>query len=272
MSLKFSVLMSIYDKEEESNLLQCLDSLAKQLVKPTETVIVYDGPIRKSLCDIISKYTSTLNIKKIKLDKNVGLGEALNIGLTYCENNIVARMDTDDIAIPSRFKVQINYFLEHPDLTLIGSNINEFEISPDQIVSIRKVPNTHDNIRKYALYKCPFNHMTVMFKKNAIIDAGSYVHHHYMEDYNLWLRIIANNHKVLNIEQPLVYARVNRNTLLRRRGFAYIKSEYKLAKLKNTLKLQSKTSALLIFILRAGPRLLPPFILKLIYKINRDQK
>lgn len=272
MSLKFSVLMSIYDKEEENNLLQCLDSLATQLVKPTETVIVYDGPIRKSLRDIINRYTSELNIKKIKLDKNVGLGQALNVGLTHCNNDIIARMDTDDIAIPSRFKIQINYFLEHPDLALIGSNINEFETSPDQIVSIRKVPNTYNNIRKYALYKCPFNHMTVMFRKNVIIDAGSYIHHHYMEDYNLWLRIIANDHKVLNIEQPLVYARVNKNTLLRRRGFTYVKSEYKLAKLKITLNLQSKTSSFLIFILRACPRLLPPFILKLIYKINRDQK
>ncbi|MFR3121457.1 MAG: glycosyltransferase [Proteus mirabilis] len=267
---KFSVLMSIYNKEEEKNLLECLDSLKKQLVKPTETIIVYDGPIRKELDDIIEKYSTALNIIKIKLEKNVGLGQALNIGLTHCKNEIIARMDTDDIAIPSRFKIQLSYFSKDPDLAVLGSNIDEFIISTSETTGTRKVPSEYNDIKKYALFKCPLNHMTVMFRKKIVQDVGSYIHHHYMEDYNLWLRILASNHKILNVEQSLVYARVNKNTLLRRRGLSYIKSEYKLAKLKKSLKLQKRVSSILTFILRASPRLLPPFILKLIYKIDRD--
>lgn len=268
---KFSVLMSLYLKEQPEYLSQCLESLSKQVLMASEIVCVYDGPIPEKLQNVISYWKDKLNIVVVTSKKNIGLGRALNLGLKHCSHNIVARMDTDDIAMADRFSCQIPIMFENEKLAVLGSNIIEFEGVEQNPCGYRNVPENSVNIIKYSRYKNPFNHMTVVFKKNIINEVGGYTDHPLMEDYNLWLRVISCGYDVMNIQKPLVKARVGRDMLKRRSGIFYVRSEYQLALLKCNLKIQNPISAFSVFVMRSIPRVLPVKFLSAIYKINRNE-
>jgi len=263
----FSVLMSLYYKENKKNLDECLLSLEKQTLTPSEIIIVYDGPIPNELNKIVEKYKETLNIIVVFIESNIGLGLALNTGLEYCNYEIVARMDTDDICEPSRFEYQIPYFKDN-NLDLLGSSVIEFNDRTNKTRE-KKLPLNSNEIFKYSLFKNPFNHMSVVFRKTSVKKVGGYKHHLYMEDYNLWLRMISNKYKVENSSLNLLRVRVNDDMILRRKGFLYIKSEYILFKLKNNLFPGNKILNLIFFITRVSTRILPTQLLKKIYDFDR---
>ncbi|WP_294912384.1 glycosyltransferase [Tatumella sp. UBA2305] len=263
----FSVLMSLYHRETANNLIQCLDSLVCQTLKADEVVLVLDGPVFQDLVNVYQKYVTSLNLKIIPLEKNVGLGRALNHGLQHCSYDVIARMDTDDICEPHRFECQIAEFDKDPSLVMVGSGIIEFDDKGEE--RLKKLPLEFSAIRKFSEKKNPFNHMSVMFRKEDIIRSGSYIHHYYMEDYNLWLRLIAENKNIINIDAVLVKARVDSSTMLKRRGFKYIHSEIQLYKLKRKLKISTGPKALIFFIMRVIPRLLPVSLLKILYSLDR---
>src|SRR5690606_21840614 len=146
------------------------------------------------------KWERPLNISIIRLNKNMGLGIALKIGLEKCFNNIVARADTDDIYHPERMAEQIKFFEENPEYVIVGTNIIEFKERPIDSNRERRVPETKEEIRKFIKSRNPFNHMSVSFKKDFIESIGSYQHHPYMEDYNLWIRAVSKNPHVYNIQ------------------------------------------------------------------------
>lgn len=270
-SRSFSVLMSLYYKEDPVYLDSCFASLANQLLLPTEIVCVFDGPLNAELESVVFKWSEKLNITIVRLPVNVGLGNALNKGLAHCSYDIVARMDSDDICIPERFQKQIPLFFSDKDLILLGSNIDEFEVCENTIKSVRKVPLSAAQIREYCKIKNPFNHMTVVYRKNEILSLGGYQHHFLMEDYNLWLRVIAKGYKVCNIDSSLVKARVGNGMVGRRKGIEYIKSEWKLFMLKKKLGFQSVYSGIFIFLIRSVPRLLPKTVLSMLYSISRTK-
>ncbi|WP_241618939.1 glycosyltransferase, partial [Rosenbergiella epipactidis] len=187
VNIKFSVLMSLYKNEKSEYLSSCLESLANQTVKPTEIIVVIDGPISEELYKVIKDFKYILPIIIKPLDKNVGLGKALNYGLGFCNYNYIARMDTDDICLPERFEKQLEYMISNPKVSLLGSSIIEFDKNYERE---KNLPVDNVDIIKFAKWKNPFNHMSVFFKKEDVIKLGGYKHHLYMEDYNLWLRII----------------------------------------------------------------------------------
>ncbi|MEW6486029.1 MAG: glycosyltransferase [Pseudomonadota bacterium] len=262
----FSVLMSLYKNELASNLDDCLYSIQNQILRPSEIVIIYDGPISEEVDLVVNKYAKENNIKKVYLKENVGLGKALRFGIENCKYDLVARMDTDDICNPDRFSKQLNYMKLNPDVDILGSSVIEFD-SHDK--REKRLPLKSEDILSYSLLKNPINHMTVLFRKHKIIKIGSYQHHFYMEDYNLWLRAISRGLVIENMPDNLVYARVNNNMLKRRRGFNYIKSEFELMKLKLSLNLYPNYKVLLSFLIRVSVRLLPLCILSRIYKFDR---
>ena len=188
--MNFSVLISLYYKEKPQFLMECLESLKKQTLQATEIVIVFDGIITSELEEMVMQYPSILPIKIIRLTKNVGLGKALNEGLKHCSYNWIFRMDTDDICLPERFEKQVEFIKQHSDVVLFSGHIAEFSDDKTIITGYRKVPIGDKNIRKYALSRSPFNHMTVAFRKDIIEAVGGYQHHLFLEDYNLWLRVI----------------------------------------------------------------------------------
>jgi len=249
--------------------MECLESLKKQTLQATEIVIVFDGIITSELEEMVMQYISILPIKIIRLPKNVGLGKALNEGLKHCSYNWIFRMDTDDICLPERFEKQVEFIKQHSDVVLFSGHIAEFSDDKTIITGYRKVPIGDKNIRKYALLRSPFNHMTVAFRKDIIEAVGGYQHHLFLEDYNLWLRVIAQEYEVGNIDGVLLLARAGSNMVARRRGMNYIKGEWKLFNLKRKLKLQNIFSGFFIFLLRVIPRMLPTGILKALYKYLR---
>ena len=227
---KYSVLMSLYIKEKPEYLKLAVDSMARQTLKPDEIVIVLDGEITKEQREVLEACSLEYPdlIKIVGYEQNQGLGFALNFGLSHCRNELVARMDTDDIARAQRCERQLKLFEKNPDLDMIGSSIQEFVETPGNVAGKRCVPVESDQIEKYLKTRCPFNHMTVMFKKSAVLAAGGYKDWFWNEDYYLWLRMFLNGCKFQNIEECLVDVRVGRDMYKRRGGMKYFKSEAKL--------------------------------------------
>lgn len=265
MKFDFSVLMSLYYKEQPNFLNDCLDSLARQILPATEIVIIYDGVVSLELKEVVTKWQTRLPIKVVALPENVGLGKALNIGLKHCSYKWVFRMDTDDICTEDRFEKQAEFITGSPNVVLVGSHVLEFDELIEDAKVLKSVPITALEIHNFALKRNPFNHMTVAYDKEVIESVGSYQHHMFMEDYNLWLRIIAAGYNVANIDRVLVYARVGNGMHARRRGWSYIQSEKKLRDLKIDLKMQSFLSAYIVFVMRSIARLAPSGILGSFY-------
>lgn len=225
--LEFSVLMSVYHKENPQFLKLSIDSnIEKQTLKPTEFVLICDGPLNKELDQVINisqvKYGDMFKV--FRLDKNGGLGKALNYGLTKCQYEIIARSDSDDICSPDRFEKQVRYLESHLDIAVLGTEISEFDEDPSQIKNYKKMPAYSDDVYRMCLFRCPVNHMTVMFRKSVIEKVGSYIHLQYIEDYFLWVRVFAAGYKIENLQEALVAARVGNGMVKRRGSKAYIKS------------------------------------------------
>ncbi|WP_426578371.1 glycosyltransferase [Xenorhabdus stockiae] len=267
--IPFSVLMSLYKKEKPDYLSLCLESLYSQTLQAKEIVLVFDGDISIELENIVLEWKNKLPIKIIKIKKNVGLGMALNLGLLQCSNNIIARMDTDDICLPDRFMKQITYINQHPDIAVLGSNVIECDENMSSSIGKKSLPTTYENILKFIKKRCPFNHMSVVFRKDSILNSGNYQHHELMEDYNLWIRVISNGYKVENLSERLLKVRAGNSMIKRRRGLNYIKSEYRLANLKIEHNIDNLIPAYIILIKRSLIRILPTLLLSILYRTIR---
>jgi glycosyltransferase involved in cell wall biosynthesis len=268
---QFSVLMSLYHAEKPSNLEACLESLRIQTALANQVVIVFDGPISISLERVVDKWRESLNIETLKLPKNIGLGGALNKGLQLCEHNFVARMDTDDVCQPNRFERQLFEFMSDSTLSLCGANTFEFSGTPENVISTRNVPASQDQIIQKCIFINPFNHPTIMFKKEDVLQAGGYKPLPWMEDWYLWLRMLALGYKGLNIEEYLVRVRTGYEMIARRAGWSYVKSEWLITKVKVGLGFTNWPMAIVIFIIRSAPRLLPQKLLMPLYLYTRKK-
>ncbi len=224
MKTKFSVLLSIYYKEKPENFRECMESIYSQSVLPDEIVLVEDGKLTEALYEAISEYEnikSTVRFVTVPLPSNRGLGLALAEGIYHCSNELVARMDTDDICVPCRFEMQLRAFADNPKLDIVGGYISEFADDKDHIISDRTVPLDNYSIKQYQRKRDAFNHMTVMYKKSAVLLAGNYKDCPLMEDSLLWADMIKIHCYMANIGKTLVYARTGTGMLERRGGYDY---------------------------------------------------
>lgn len=231
MQKKFSVLMSLYIKEKPEYTRQCFESLLRQTVQATEWVIVEDGPLTQDMYALLDEYEKKYPglIKRIHFEKNRGLGLALRDGVQVCTYEIIARMDTDDIAREDRFERQLSMFEINPSLDICGSYIKEFDGLTSNILSERRVPITDCEIKKYQKKRDAFNHMTVMYRKNAVLKAGNYKSCMLMEDTLLWVNMILSGANCANVDDYLVYVRTGNDMFERRGGIAYYK-KYKIGR------------------------------------------
>lgn len=230
----FSVLLSIYFNENPIFFRQSLDSLMNQIKMPNEIVLVKDGPLTKELDVVITEFAGNYpNLFKIVvLPENKGLGNALSIGLLECSNELVARMDTDDICVLNRFKKQIDFFNRNPNVDVVGSNVEEFNIEPGDLKRYRKMPERGEAIKKYARFRNPVNHPTVMFRKSKVLEAGNYNGEILLfEDFSLFVRMIQKGASFYNIQESLLYFRTGLgiDVIKRRSGLFYVKNEWKFA-------------------------------------------
>ncbi|NQH33741.1 glycosyltransferase [Streptococcus suis] len=226
-----SVLMSVYKNENPVFLAEAIKSIIHQTRKPDEIVIIEDGPLTVELNEILEKlqkeYKNLIFTYKIK--NNIGLGLALKFGVEKCRYPLIARMDTDDIAYKNRLELQEEAFLKDDKLDIIGGHISEFVDDYNNPVSIRSVPLQHDEIVKFQKRRSAFNHMTVMFKKTAVLKAGNYEHGLYMEDDLLWNNMLSIDSKAQNLDCVLCYVRVGNGMYERRGGLNYF-NHYKAAR------------------------------------------
>ena len=229
-ALKFSVLMPVYWKETPEYFQTALESILNQTLMPDEIVIVEDGKLTDELNSIIKTYTSRYPqlFKIVALDKNVGQGLARNAGLKHCSNNLVALMDSDDIADKTRFEKQINYLKDHPEVDVIGSNITEFEGMPENIISKKVVPLTQDEIFRFGKWRSPINNMTVVYKKDKVMSVGGYNTFNFGEDYLLFAKMLIAGMQFCNLEECLVNARSGTRMLAKRVGAKRILQEFQL--------------------------------------------
>lgn len=226
--------MSVYRNDKPEFVRVALDSiLVHQSVKPTEIVLVQDGPVPTELHAVLSEYETNYNtiLNVIKLGENKGLGNALMIGVNNAKHDIIARMDSDDICLPDRFEKQLSYLEKHPECDIVGGQMTEFIDIPDNIVGRREVPLSNEEIYKFMKSRCALNHVTVMFRKEAVINAGNYQDWFWNEDYFLWVRMMKAGCKFANIPDVAVNVRSGADQYARRGGRKYFNSEIGIKKL-----------------------------------------
>ena len=210
--MKISVLMSVYKNDDPIFLREALISIyEKQTRKPDEIVVVFDGPLSDELYDVLNRFQS--DKKEIVFyypqQTNKGLGEALRIGAEYCTGDYIFRMDSDDISVPERFAKQCAYIESNPNIDVLGTDIAEFyEKTDEDNKRVRVCPKEHADIVKMGKKRNPMNHVTVCMKKESLMKCGNYESLLLLEDYYLWLKMIANGCVLANINESLVYVRI----------------------------------------------------------------
>ncbi len=224
----YSVLLSIYAKEKSGYLRQALDSMLAQTVAPAEIVMVKDGPLTPELDAVLGEYDH-MNpglFKFVSYGENHGLGYALREGALACSNEIIARMDTDDVAMPDRLEKQLTAI--EGGLDMVGSQIVEFIDSPDKPVATTNLPEGMDAIVAYSKRRNPFRHSPMTFKRSKVLEAGNYSSEFlFFEDWDLFNRMLSIGCRAGNIHEPLVAVRVSEDFYARRGGLAYLKYAWK---------------------------------------------
>lgn len=222
----YSVLMSVYYKDNPLWLKESIESVLNQTVKTNDFVIIKDGNLTDELDKVIEeykqKYSSIINVKA--LDENVGLGRALEIGVLECKNELIARIDSDDFSTNDRCEKQLKEFEADCELDIVGAKHIEFIDDIENVVAYKDLPVDDEEIKAYAKRRNPFSHSAVMFKKSSVLKAGNYRQYYYLEDYDLWVRMIQTGCKTKNIDEYLSYVRVNKDLYKRRGGIKYLKS------------------------------------------------
>ena len=226
MLKKYSVLMSVYYKENPTWLKESIESILNQTVRTNDFVLIEDGILTEELEKIVEKYEKEypeiFNI--VRLKENVGLGPALAIGVKECKNELIARMDSDDFSVPERCEKELFMFEKDNSLDMVGSNIIEFTENIKNVQAYRKLPELDSEIKKYMRRRNPFGHPSVMFKKSKVLEAGNFKSYYLCEDYDMWIRMAKVNAKFYNIQEVLVYMRIGKDFYKRRGGIKYLKS------------------------------------------------
>ena len=226
----YSVLMSVYYREKPEFLNQAIESIQSQTLPTDDFVLVCDGPLNEELDSIIAvkqrEMGTSLNV--VRLAKNGGLGNSLNEGIKHCKNELVARMDSDDIAYPDRCEKQLAVFDIHPEVSICSGIVEEFTTNPQVVDTKRVPPETNEEIIEFAKKRNPFNHPCVMYKKTAVEAVGSYQDFYLLEDYYLWLRMLMAGYQGYNIQETLLHMRAGSDMYKRRAGWKYAKTQVRL--------------------------------------------
>jgi len=225
--LGYSVLMSVYYKEKAEFLWESMESIYNQTVPTDDFVLVCDGKLNKSLETVICKMQIKFGdvLRVVRLKKNSGLGNALNMGMKYCRHDLVARMDSDDISVPERCAKQIQVFRKQPEVSIVSGTVLEFKETVGKFNVQRRLPKKQKDIIKFAKKRNPFNHPCVMYKKSEVEAAGGYQDFYLLEDYYLWIRMLMNKSCGYNLQEPLLWMRADAGLYKRRGGWKYAKSQ-----------------------------------------------
>jgi O104-antigen biosynthesis beta-1,3-galactosyltransferase len=270
--MKLSVLLSVYARESPAFLRESLESLAAQSLPADEVVLVEDGPLGNPLRQTIEEFRARLRIVSLRLPAQAGLGMALREGLSICQGEYVARMDSDDICVTHRFERQVGFLNAYPDVDVVGSAIAEFDQDPAHAHSVRVLPAEGEALLRFARHRTPMNHVTVMARRASLEAAGGYEACRFFEDYHLWARMLTRGFRLHNLREVLVYVRCGNGMQARRGGLGYLKEEIEFQSHLCDLGLQSSAGALLNILIRGPVRLAPGSVRSLCYRLLLRQR
>lgn len=262
----YSVLMSTYAADDPSWLFEALESMAKQTVPPAEIVLSIDGPVPDELLNAMDAFDKACPglLVRVPLEKNGGLGPALNAGLAHCSSAVIVRMDADDISLPERCELQLTKLAEGYDM--VGCNATEFSTDIDRPDSVRQMPETHEEIIRFSKKRAPFVHPTFVVRKSALEAVGGYRNVSYAEDFDLFIRLLKAGYIGYNVQKNLFAVRVDKNVYRRRGGVSYLHDMLSF----NVLELREGWFGLGDFIVRSGANivvtLVPNSVRDAIYK------
>ena len=265
---EYSVLMSVYHKERSEYLKQAIESIQVQSLSTNDFVLVCDGPLNDELDAVIQTKQLEMgeNLNVVRLAKNGGLGNALNEGIKHCKKELVARMDSDDIAYPDRCEKQIAVFNTHSEVSICSGIVEEFTTDPNTADTRRVPPETNAEIIEFAKKRNPFNHPCVMYKKSAVKAVGSYQDFYLLEDYYLWLRMLMAGYQGYNIQEPLLHMRAGSDMYLRRAGWKYAKTQAKLFKFMKQQGFIGNGQYIKSCVIRSGSALAPNWLRKFMFE------
>ena len=260
--------MSLYKKEHTEYLKLAIDSMINQTVTPDEVVLVEDGPLTENLYAVVDAYVREYpNLFQIVVNKkNLGLGLALNEGLKVCRNELIARMDTDDISKPDRCEKQLKRFEEKPYLSIVGSHIDEFAGEKENVISQRRVPIDSDSIYQYAKRRSAFNHPAVMYRKSDVMKNNGYRDLKRNQDVDLFGRMLFNGCKAENIDEALLWFRSSDELAKRRKSWENTWSYISTIKGFWKMGYSSLTDFFIVAVAQTVMYLLPVSIQHLVYR------
>lgn len=268
-SLSFSVVMPFYRGDVPDHLDAALQSLYDQTMRADEVVLVQDGPVSEELTKLVENWKRKMReVNHVILEQNQGLSAALNAGIDAAQHEWLARMDADDVCRADRFEKQTALLESDPELSIIGSWITEYDEEMKREIDTRKLPSKHERILEYAKWRCPFNHMTVMYRKSVLEKLGKYKNYGAVgDDYELWARFLVNGYKAANLPEVLVNARTGEDFFSkRRRGWKYFKNEVREVNDLYKLGLLNPLHYAFHVTVKAVVRFSPPGMVKLLYK------
>ena len=264
----YSVLMSVYYRETPEFLNQAMESIQTQTLSTNNFVLVCDGPLNSALDKVIAAKQREMGmaLDVIHLTKNGGLGNALNEGIKHCKNELIARMDSDDIAYSDRCEKQIKVFNSHPEVSICSGIVEEFTARPDIVDARRAPPETNEEIVEFAKKRNPFNHPCVMYKKSAVEAVGSYQDFYLLEDYYLWIRMLMAGYQGYNIQEPLLHMRAGDDMYKRRSGWKYAKTQIRLFKYMKDQDFIENGQYIQSCVMRSGSALAPNWLRKFMFE------
>ena len=264
----YSVLMSVYYKENSEYLKQAIESIQAQTFPTDDFVLVCDGPLNQELDSVIKKKQQEMKniLNVVRLKKNAGLGNALNKGIQQCKNELVARMDSDDISYPDRCEKQLMVFNTYPEISVCSGIVEEFATNPKVVESRRVPPETQEEIREFAKVRNPFNHPCVIYKKPDVEAVGSYKDFYLLEDYYLWVRMIMAGYQGYNLQEPLLHMRAGTDMYMRRGGLKYAKTQEKLFRFMKNNGFISKGQYIKNCVIRGESSLAPNWLRKFVFE------
>jgi glycosyltransferase involved in cell wall biosynthesis len=264
-SCTFSLLMAVYGGDDPAALDEALGSVAALNGPSPPVILVVDGPISDLLEHVLQRWSSLLDLHLHRLPSNVGLARALNHGLRHVPTEWVARFDADDLLLPNRFLLQLEW-INATGASVCSGHIEEFDGETGALLGLRLVPEDEREIRRLLPFRSPFNHVAAMYRRDDVLAVGGYPNVPLKEDYALWATLLAQGLRAGNVPAVLVRVRAGKNMIRRRRSWSAVKSEYLLQRLLLKLRLTSPWSAAPVGLLRCLPAVVPGWVVSLLYR------
>ncbi|MBU4609929.1 glycosyltransferase [Achromobacter sp. GG226] len=253
----FSALLLIHGDEHPAYVEECLQALVAQSWQPARVVVVSMGLPPPELEAVFSQGDPTLPLTRLAVDPHVSEGAALAAGFDACEDEFVAHVDPHSVSQPWRFERQVGFLQQNLQFHICGSALWEVEPDTLQTITRRAVPETDAAVAAMLPYRNPFNHQTVVLRRDAALACGGYGGLPYAEDYFLWLRMLAGDGKGWNLQDELVLSRRGTGLLHRAHGSQHVPTEYRLYRAKRRLHLHHAVGAAAVFVVRLVSQLPP---------------